>query len=96
MATFAFRRDHGPTTRYRRRVEYTIAYQRGVIDISRSGNPMWSVQRPPVRHLLKDPQDDKTACSRPLGPGYTVEYACAVDNDDSVECAMCMNEVSKS
>ena len=74
-------------------MEYTFVYQRGVIDISRWSG-MLSDKRPPVRHLLKDPRDATTACSRPLGPGDTVEYACV--DGESIECTGCMSEVSKS
>jgi hypothetical protein len=76
-------------------VTHTILFQRITISISlNSANPMWSLQLPPVSLLLKDPQDDKTACGHLLGPGDTMEDSYV--GGESIECATYMNEVSKS
>jgi hypothetical protein len=88
------KRDYGPDNTLRRRVQQTILFQRGTVDISLGyANPMSSLQSSPVRHLLKDLRDDKTACGHPLQVGDTVEDM-HVDGD-SIECTQCMNEVSK-
>ncbi len=79
----------------RRRVKYTILYEHGMIDISRWPQSwMWSVQSSPVRHLLKDPQDDMTLCGHRWAPGDTIE-----DNPidgASAKCIDCTIGVSKS
>ena len=77
---------------------HTVIYQRGVIDISRGADspisPMWNIQRPPVRHLMRYPHDDTTVCGHRCGPGDTVEYTYI--DAESIECTDCTTEVSKS
>jgi hypothetical protein len=79
----------------RRRVKQTILLQRGTIDISReSASPMPPMRPLPVRHLLKDPQDDTTLCDHRFGPGDTVEDS-EID-PRPVACDKCATKASKS
>jgi len=79
-------------------VAHTVIYERGVIDISRGAvSPiswMWNVERIPVRHLMRDRQDDTTICGHRWGPGDTVEHT-QIDAE-SIECTDCTTEVTKS
>ena len=71
-------------------MQYTILFQRGVIDISHhAGSPMWSVQRLPVMHFLKDPQEDATLCDHRWAPGDTIEDI-YIDGQ-AIECVKCKN-----
>lgn len=91
-------RDHSPHDRHRRRVQHTIWHEHGVIDISRWASslisPMWNIQRPPARHLLRSPEDDTTLCDHPWRAGNTVEHTYI--EGESIECTDCTTRVSKN
>lgn len=70
-------------------MQYTVVFERGVIDISRPGDS-W----PPVMHLMKDPQDDKMLCDHRWAPGDTIEDI-YIDGQ-AIECAKCRDATSRS
>jgi hypothetical protein len=75
-------------------VQYTIVFQRRVIDISRwTGSWLWSVQQPPVVHLAKDPREDTMLCGHRWAPGDTIEDI-YIDGQ-AIECAKCKDAASR-
>jgi hypothetical protein len=73
--------------------QHTILFSRGVIDIGVDWRaPIPSTPPRPVVHLLKDPQDEETACGHTVRPGDTIE-ALYFDGQ-AIECAGCKNAVN--